>query len=127
MLRGPQTPGELRQRSERLYAFATADELEELLERLAGRRMIVRCERRPGQKEARWGLGEAFGDRGAAAGGGGAGVPPERAGRAVRAAGGGGACARRRARDARRGDRGPAGRAARDRRAAARGPRLRDG
>jgi len=61
MLRGPQTPGELRQRSERLYTFATAADLEGWLERLAGRRMIVRYERRPGQKEARWGLGEAFG------------------------------------------------------------------
>ena len=61
MLRGAQTPGELRQRSERLYAFATAAELEALLERLAARRLIVRYERRPGQKEARWGLGEPFG------------------------------------------------------------------
>jgi uncharacterized protein YceH (UPF0502 family) len=61
MLRGPQTPGELRQRSERLYAFASAGELESVLERLAGRRLIVRYERRPGQKEARWGLGETFG------------------------------------------------------------------
>jgi uncharacterized protein YceH (UPF0502 family) len=61
MLRGAQTPGELRQRSERLYAFATAAELEALLERLAERRLIVRYERRPGQKEARWGLGETFG------------------------------------------------------------------
>ncbi len=61
MLRGAQTPGELRQRSERLYAFATAEELQSLLEGLAQRRMIVRYERRPGQKEARWGLGETFG------------------------------------------------------------------
>ena len=61
MLRGPQTPGELRQRSERLYAFASSAELEAQLERLAGRRLIVRYERRPGQKEARWGLGEVFG------------------------------------------------------------------
>ena len=68
MLRGAQTPGELRQRSERLYAFASVEELEAVLERLGGRRLIVRYERRPGQKEARWGLGEAFG-------GGGKGVP----------------------------------------------------
>ena len=61
MLRGAQTPGELRQRSERLYAFASAEELESLLERMAARRLIVRYERRPGQKEARWGLGEVFG------------------------------------------------------------------
>ncbi len=61
MLRGPQTPGELRQRSERMHDFATLEQLEELLEALAARRLIVRFERRPGQKEARWHLGDAFG------------------------------------------------------------------
>jgi len=66
MLRGAQTPGELRQRSERLYAFSTAQQLEAQLERLAERRLIVRFERRPGQKEARWGLGEVFGGSGEA-------------------------------------------------------------
>ena len=54
MLRGPQTPGELRQRTERLHQFAT-------LEALAERRVIVRFDRRPGQKEARWHLAEEFG------------------------------------------------------------------
>ncbi len=62
MLRGAQTPGELRQRSDRLYAFATVEELEALLGRLVERRMVVHRERRPGQKEARWGLGELFGE-----------------------------------------------------------------
>jgi uncharacterized protein YceH (UPF0502 family) len=61
MLRGPQTPGELRQRSERLYQFSTLEELDALLEALAARRLIVRFERRPGQKEARWHLGAQFG------------------------------------------------------------------
>jgi hypothetical protein len=61
MLRGPQTPGELRQRSDRLHQFATLDELEALLEALAARRLIVRFDRRPGQKEARWHLAEQFG------------------------------------------------------------------
>jgi hypothetical protein len=61
MLRGAQTPGELRQRSERLHTFASAEELEALMARMAARRLIVRYERRPGQKEARWGLGEPFG------------------------------------------------------------------
>jgi hypothetical protein len=61
MLRGAQTPGELRQRTERLQQFATIDELEALLNGLAQRRLIVRFERRPGQKEARWSLGSGFG------------------------------------------------------------------
>jgi len=61
MLRGAQTPGELRQRSERLYQFAAIDELEAVLDRLAQRRLIVRFDRRPGQKEARWILGASFG------------------------------------------------------------------
>jgi uncharacterized protein len=61
MLRGAQTPGELRQRSERLHQFAAIDELEALLDALAARRLIVRFDRRPGQKEARWNLGASFG------------------------------------------------------------------
>jgi uncharacterized protein YceH (UPF0502 family) len=62
-LRGPQTPGELRTRSERQHAFATVDETEAVLERLARRdpALAVQLERRPGQKESRWAhlLGEA--------------------------------------------------------------------
>jgi hypothetical protein len=65
MLRGAQTPGELRVRSERLHSFVTLEELERLLDELAQRRLIVRFERRPGQKEARWSLGEGFGVVGA--------------------------------------------------------------
>ncbi|MEA2178684.1 MAG: uncharacterized protein QOG77_1981 [Solirubrobacteraceae bacterium] len=54
MLRGPQTPGELRQRSERMHAFASQDELEDAILGLADRDLVVRLERRPGQKEARF-------------------------------------------------------------------------
>ena len=61
MLRGAQTPGELRQRTERLHQFATLEQLDALLEALAQRRLIVRFDRRPGQKEARWSLGAEFG------------------------------------------------------------------
>ncbi|MFA4929436.1 MAG: YceH family protein [Patulibacter sp.] len=53
MLRGPQTPGELRQRTPRLHAFADADELEATVDRLVERRLVVRLERQPGQKEGR--------------------------------------------------------------------------
>ncbi len=54
MLRGPQTPGELRQRTERLHHFASAEELDRAIAALADRDLVVRLERRPGQKEARF-------------------------------------------------------------------------
>ena len=53
MLRGPQTPGELRSRSERLHRFAATGPLEEALERLIDSNLAVRFDRRPGQKEQR--------------------------------------------------------------------------
>ena len=60
MLRGAQTPGELNQRTQRLHPFADLDAVHETLERLAGRGLVVRLGRRPGQKEERYGhlLGE---------------------------------------------------------------------
>jgi uncharacterized protein YceH (UPF0502 family) len=54
MLRGPQTPGELRARSERLRPGAGVGELDGALERLVSRGLAERQERRPGQKEARY-------------------------------------------------------------------------
>ncbi|HEX5984397.1 MAG TPA: YceH family protein [Solirubrobacterales bacterium] len=54
MLRGPQTPGELKQRSERLHPFADLAAVQETLERLIEREMVVRHPRRPGQKEERY-------------------------------------------------------------------------
>lgn len=56
MLRGPQTPGELRQRSERLHSFADHGELEAVLDRLSERDFARQLERRPGQKEQRYTL-----------------------------------------------------------------------
>jgi uncharacterized protein YceH (UPF0502 family) len=53
MLRGPQTTGELKQRTERLHSFA-AGELEETLERLADRELVTRLPRRPGEKGERY-------------------------------------------------------------------------
>jgi uncharacterized protein YceH (UPF0502 family) len=55
MLRGAQTPGELRGRSERLHPFASVDEVEETLSRLIEAGLAVRFHRRPGQKEDRFG------------------------------------------------------------------------
>jgi uncharacterized protein len=54
MLRGPQTPGELKTRTERLHSFGDMSELGETLERLIERRLAVRLDRRPGQREERY-------------------------------------------------------------------------
>jgi uncharacterized protein YceH (UPF0502 family) len=54
MLRGAQTPGELKQRSERLHRFAGLDDVDATLERLIGRGHVARLARRPGQKEERY-------------------------------------------------------------------------
>ena len=54
MLRGPQTLGELKQRSERLYQFPDLKSVEEALNRLTARDLGRWLERRPGQKEARY-------------------------------------------------------------------------
>ncbi|MFI5120699.1 MAG: YceH family protein [Thermoanaerobaculia bacterium] len=56
LLRGPQTPGELRARSERLHAFAALDEVESALAKLAEglEPLVAELPRAPGQKEARW-------------------------------------------------------------------------
>jgi uncharacterized protein YceH (UPF0502 family) len=54
MLRGPQTAGELKQRSERLHRFDSTAEVTQVLEGLAGRELVTERERRPGQKEERW-------------------------------------------------------------------------
>jgi uncharacterized protein len=54
MLRGAQTPGELKQRTERLHSFASLTDVEETLERLLGRELVGRLPRRPGQKEVRY-------------------------------------------------------------------------
>ena len=54
MLRGAQTPGELKQRTERMHAFAELAEVHETLERLIGRGLVARLDRRPGQKEERY-------------------------------------------------------------------------
>jgi uncharacterized protein YceH (UPF0502 family) len=54
MLRGPQTPGELKQRTERMHAFADLGGVHETLERLIARGLAAALERRPGQKEERY-------------------------------------------------------------------------
>src|SRR5690349_3787943 len=48
MLRGPQTPGELKTRTERLHSFGEMSDLMATIERLISRGLVVRVERRPG-------------------------------------------------------------------------------
>jgi len=54
MLRGPQTPGELKQRSERLHPFGDLAAVQGSLDRLIERELVARLARRPGQKEERY-------------------------------------------------------------------------
>src|SRR4051812_49296686 len=55
-LRGPQTLGELRTRTERLHPFGSTSEVESVLDGLAQQEppLVTRLERQPGQKEARY-------------------------------------------------------------------------
>jgi uncharacterized protein YceH (UPF0502 family) len=54
MLRGPQTLGELKARTERMHRFGSLEEVAQTLEGLAQRELARRVERRPGQKEERY-------------------------------------------------------------------------
>ena len=54
MLRGAQTPGELKGRTERLHRFESLEEIDRVLAALAERELVVRLPRRPGQKEDRF-------------------------------------------------------------------------
>jgi uncharacterized protein len=54
MLRGAQTPGELKGRTERLHAFPSLADLHETLDDMIRRELVARLPRRPGQKEERY-------------------------------------------------------------------------
>ncbi|MCW3019468.1 MAG: hypothetical protein JWN10_1776 [Solirubrobacterales bacterium] len=54
MLRGPQTPGELKQRTERMHVFDDLAGVHETLAALIARALVQRLERRPGHKEERY-------------------------------------------------------------------------
>jgi uncharacterized protein YceH (UPF0502 family) len=54
LLRGAQTPGELKQRTERLQPFAGLAAVQGALDRLIERELVLRLARRPGQKEERY-------------------------------------------------------------------------
>jgi uncharacterized protein YceH (UPF0502 family) len=54
MLRGPQTPGELKGRTERLHPFADLAAVHATLDELIDRDLVEQLPRRPGQKEERY-------------------------------------------------------------------------
>ncbi len=54
MLRGAQTPGELKQRTERMHAFADLAGVHATLQSLIERDLVARLDRRPGHKEERY-------------------------------------------------------------------------
>jgi uncharacterized protein YceH (UPF0502 family) len=70
LLRGPQTPGELKARTERMAPFESLDEVDRVLSALGERRLARRLPRRPGQKEDRFeqllGAEEGMGESAAA-------------------------------------------------------------
>ncbi len=54
LLRGPQTIGEVRSRTGRLYAFRALDEAQETMNSLEEMKMVVKLPRQPGRKESRY-------------------------------------------------------------------------
>ncbi len=54
LLRGPQTPGELRTRTNRLAEFHSVDEVESTLEKLVSQQHAVKHPRQPGKRESRY-------------------------------------------------------------------------
>jgi uncharacterized protein YceH (UPF0502 family) len=54
MLRGPQTPGELRPRTERMYRFESNEELDRTLRELIERQLVAPLPRRPGERGQRY-------------------------------------------------------------------------
>ncbi|NNK96140.1 MAG: YceH family protein [Desulfobacterales bacterium] len=54
MLRGPQTIGEIRGRTERLYSFQDLDEVQETLSTLEDTELVKKLPRQPGRKESRY-------------------------------------------------------------------------
>jgi uncharacterized protein len=54
MLRGAQTPGELKQRVERLYPYGSLEDVQKALDALADAELVERLPRRPGQSQDRY-------------------------------------------------------------------------
>jgi uncharacterized protein YceH (UPF0502 family) len=64
LLRGDQTPGELKTRTERLNGFEALADVEDKLAEMAEQGFVEKLERRPGEKQVRWrqllGGGESY-------------------------------------------------------------------
>lgn len=54
LLRGPQTAGEIRSRTDRLYAFPTLDDVQKVITNLEDMKLVSKLPRQPGRKEARY-------------------------------------------------------------------------
>jgi uncharacterized protein YceH (UPF0502 family) len=54
MLRGPQTTGEIRTRTNRLYDFSSLEEVETTLNTLMSAELVAKLPRQSGQKEVRY-------------------------------------------------------------------------
>jgi len=54
MLRGPQTPGELKSRVERIYPYGSLEDVQRALDTLAEHELVERLPRRPGQNQDRY-------------------------------------------------------------------------
>jgi hypothetical protein len=54
LLRGPQTAGEIRSRTDRLYAFPNLDEVQKVISNLEDMELVEKLPRQPGRKESRY-------------------------------------------------------------------------
>jgi len=54
LVRGPQTIGEIRSRTERLYPFSSLDEVQQTLTSLEDMQLVCKMTRQPGRKESRY-------------------------------------------------------------------------
>lgn len=54
LLRGPQTAGEIRSRTDRLYAFPNLDEVQKVITNLEDMKLVSKLPRQPGRKESRY-------------------------------------------------------------------------
>lgn len=54
LVRGPQTAGEIRSRTERLYAFPNIDEVQKVISNLEDMELVKKMPRQPGRKESRY-------------------------------------------------------------------------
>lgn len=54
LLRGPQTAGEIRSRTDRLYAFPNLDDVQKVITNLEDMELVEKLPRQPGRKESRY-------------------------------------------------------------------------